>query len=70
MCVLGETRLGVSISGHAELVNLVAEQAELDQPFGTPEPENVDRLIACTRHALPYFSVSDTVSSAIISEYV
>ena len=55
--VLGHTRLGSTVSGHQELVGLVAEQAELEQPFGTPDSENVDRLIACTRHALPYFSV-------------
>ncbi|KAF4523882.1 hypothetical protein B566_EDAN010200 [Ephemera danica] len=56
MGVLGHTRLGKSVSGHQELVSLVAEQAELDQPLGTPDPETIDRLIACARHAIPYFS--------------
>ncbi|XP_059480224.1 apoptosis inhibitor 5 [Neocloeon triangulifer] len=56
MDILSETRLGKTVTGHQELVDLVVEQAELDQPFGGTEPENVYRLIACTRHALRYFS--------------
>lgn len=61
MELLGTTRLGKTISGHQELVDLVAEQVELDQPFNPgadEEAELLDRLINCVRHALPYFSVS------------
>jgi len=57
MDVLSETRLGKTVSGHQEMVDLVVEQAELDQPFSGAEPENVYRLISCTQHALPFFSV-------------
>lgn len=61
MELLGTTRLGKTISGHQELVDLVAEQVELDQPFSPgvdEETELLDRLINCVRYALPYFSVS------------
>lgn len=61
MELLGTTRLGKTLSGHQELVDLVAEQVELDQPFNPAadeEAELLDRLINCVRHALPYFSVS------------
>lgn len=61
MELLGSTKLGKSISGYQELVDLVAEQVELDHPFSPgadEESELLDRLINCVRHALPYFSVS------------
>jgi len=61
MEILGGTRLGLSVSGHEELVQLVTEQAEMEQPFlpGTgEETELLDRLVNCVRHGLPYFSVS------------
>lgn len=65
MELLGSTKLGKSISGHQELVDLVAEQVELDHPFSPgadEESELLDRLINCVRHALPYFSVSLNVN--------
>lgn len=61
MEILGWSRLGQTVSGQQELVDLVAEQADIGEPFDTrdPEIENVvDRLIQCVKHALPYFSVS------------
>ncbi|KAK6626015.1 hypothetical protein RUM43_006319 [Polyplax serrata] len=69
MELLGSTKLGKSISGHQELVDLVAEQVELDHPFSPgvdEESELLDRLINCVRHALPYFS-SQINSSRFVS---
>jgi hypothetical protein len=59
MELLGWTRLGHTVSGQQELVDIVAEQAEINQNFDPKdiENDNVDRLIQCVKHALPYFSV-------------
>jgi len=59
MELLGWTRLGHTVSGQQELVDIVAEQAEINQNFDPKDVENdnVDRLIQCVKHALPYFSV-------------
>ncbi|KAK3923937.1 Apoptosis inhibitor 5 [Frankliniella fusca] len=58
MELLNATRLGKTVSGQKELVDIAAEQAELDQPFNPSDPENesFDRLVNCVKHALPYFS--------------
>jgi len=59
MELLGWTVLGHTVSGQQELVDIVADQAEINQNFDPKDPENdnVDRLIQCVKHALPYFSV-------------
>jgi len=59
MELLGWTALGHTVSGQQELVDIVADQAEINQNFDPKDPENdnVDRLIQCVKHALPYFSV-------------
>lgn len=59
MNILGLTKLGNTISGHAELVNLATEQAELGAEIDaiTIEDEVVERYIQCATHALPYFGV-------------
>lgn len=58
MSILGSTKLGSSITGHAELVNLAKEQAELGADIDaiTIEDEIVERFIQCASHAMPYFS--------------
>lgn len=61
MDLLGGTRLGSTVTGQQELVDLVADMVEINQPFlPGPGEENelLDRLVSCVRHALPYFSVS------------
>lgn len=60
MTILGTTKLGTSVTGHAELVTLAVEQADLDTSIeaDTNEDEVVERYIQCATHALPYFSVS------------
>uniref|UniRef100_H3BAD9 Apoptosis inhibitor 5 n=1 Tax=Latimeria chalumnae TaxID=7897 RepID=H3BAD9_LATCH len=45
-----------TVSGRQQLVELVAEQADLEQKFNPAEPDCVDRLLQCTRQAVPLFS--------------
>lgn len=40
---------------HQELADIVTEQAELSQPFQPTDAEFVDRLLSCTRQAIPFF---------------
>lgn len=70
MELLGWTRLGHIVSGQQELVDIVAEQAEINQNFDPKDVENdnVDRLIQCVKHALPYFS--SQVDSARFVSYM
>lgn len=62
MNILSSTKLGSTITGHVELVNLAIEQAELGADIDaiTIEDEIVERFIQCANHAMPYFSVSFT----------
>lgn len=46
-----------TVSGRQQLVELVAEQADLEQTFNPADPDCVDRLLQCTRQAVPLFSV-------------
>lgn len=59
MSILGSTKLGSTVTGHAELVKLAKEQAELNGDIDAIiiEDEIVERFIQCAAHALPYFSV-------------
>lgn len=57
MELLGWTRLGHTVAGHREIVDLVAAQALTDGEFMVKESEHFDRLVQCVGHALPYFSV-------------
>nr|CAD7455025.1 unnamed protein product [Timema tahoe] len=58
--LLSWTRLGQTVAGQQELVDMIAEQADLNQDFEpqSADNENVDRLLHCFKLALPYFSVS------------
>lgn len=47
-----------TVSGRQQLVELVVEQAFLEQALNPADPDTVDRLLQCTRQALPLFSVS------------
>uniref|UniRef100_A0A2I3H8Y5 Apoptosis inhibitor 5 n=1 Tax=Nomascus leucogenys TaxID=61853 RepID=A0A2I3H8Y5_NOMLE len=50
------TREEFTVSGRQQLVKLVAEQADIEQTFSPSDPECVDRLLQCTRQAVPFFS--------------
>lgn len=58
MEVLAWTRLGSTVTGQQELVDITIEQAELNVPFKHTNIEQWNRLVQCIKHALPYFSVS------------
>ncbi|KAG7473854.1 hypothetical protein MATL_G00100080 [Megalops atlanticus] len=45
-----------TVSGRQQLVELVVEQAFLEQALNLADVDNVDRLLQCTRQALPLFS--------------
>lgn len=47
-----------TVSGRQQLVELVVEQAFLEQALNPADADSVDRLLQCTRQALPLFSVS------------
>lgn len=57
MSFLISTRLGTSLSGQQELLELTAQQVELDQEF-TPENSDkiVDKFLTCVKFILPFFS--------------
>ncbi|XP_055386398.1 apoptosis inhibitor 5 homolog [Condylostylus longicornis] len=58
MNILRCTKLGSTVTGHVELVNLAVEQAELGADIDaiTIEDEVVERFIQCASQAMPYFS--------------
>jgi hypothetical protein len=58
MDLLGSTHLAKSVVGQRELVEIVAEQVELSQPYNPADDEQVDKLLHGLKRALPYFSVS------------
>ncbi|XP_058447726.1 apoptosis inhibitor 5 homolog [Malaya genurostris] len=58
MSILNQTKLSKTVTGHAELVAIATEQADLDADLGTlaSDDETVERFIQCASEALPYFS--------------
>lgn len=55
--ILAWTRLGSTVTGQQELVDIIVEQAELSIPFKHTNVEQWNRLVQCVKHALPFFSV-------------
>ncbi|KAH8263311.1 hypothetical protein KR044_007128 [Drosophila immigrans] len=68
MTILGATKLGSTITGHAELVKLATEQAELNTDAIAVDDEVVERFIQCATAAAPYFS--KTIKSTQFVSYV
>lgn len=66
MDLLGWTRLSKSVSGQKEMVDIVADQMDLNQEFNPRDEDQVDRLIYGLRHALPYFSTQVDSSKFVI----
>lgn len=60
MRVVSGLRVLQTVNGRQQLVELVVEQAFLEQALNPADPDTVDRLLQCTRQALPLFSVSDS----------
>lgn len=60
MRLVSGLRVLQTVNGRQQLVELVVEQAFLEQALNPADPDTVDRLLQCTRQALPLFSVSTT----------
>lgn len=58
MELLTWSRLGKTPAGRKELVQIIAALAFSPDDWHPEDPEYVDRLIQCTQHALPLFTVS------------
>lgn len=58
MHILSCSRLSHTPLGQKELVDIIIDQAELNQPFDPQDESQVDRIIHCTHCALPYFQVN------------
>ncbi|XP_070828957.1 apoptosis inhibitor 5 [Chaetodon trifascialis] len=56
MRVVSGLRVLQTVNGRQQLVELVVEQAFLEQALNPGDPDTVDRLLQCTRQALPLFS--------------
>lgn len=54
MDLLAWSRLSQSLAGQKELMEIVKQHAELSKPFDPENPEDVDRTIFCSLHAVPY----------------
>jgi len=63
MRVVSGLRMLQTVSGRQQLVELVVEQAFLEQALNPADQDTVDRLMQCTRQALPLFSVSISSNS-------
>lgn len=68
MRVVSALRVLQTVSGRQQLVELVVEQAFLEQALNTADPDTVDRLLQCTRQALPLFSVSASAAEFMLVE--
>ncbi|XP_041853546.1 apoptosis inhibitor 5 [Melanotaenia boesemani] len=56
MRVVSALRVLQTVNGRQQLVELVVDQADLEQALNPADPDTVDRLLQCTRQALPLFS--------------
>ena len=63
--VLSNSRLTQSPLGQKDLVDIIADQAELDHPFDPEDHSQIDRLIHCTYCAIPYVGVSIICKSTL-----
>lgn len=64
MRVLSGMKSLQTVSGRQQLVELVVEQAFLEQALNPADADSVDRLLQCTRQALPLFSVRCTTAQS------
>lgn len=62
MRLVSGLRVSQTVHGRQQLVECVVDQAFLDQALNPADTDTVDRLLQCTRQALPLFSVSTTRS--------
>ncbi|XP_056596204.1 apoptosis inhibitor 5 isoform X1 [Triplophysa dalaica] len=72
MRILSGLKTMQTVSGRQQLVELVVEQAFLEQALNPADTDSVDRLLQCTRQGLPLFSknVHSTRFVSYFCEYV
>lgn len=58
MTILSSTHLISTPDGQKELVELLANTAELDQFFNPKDLDQVNRFITCLDFSIPFFSVN------------
>lgn len=58
MDLLTWSKLGKTPAGKKEMTQLIAALAFTPDDWHPEDPEYVDRLIQCTQHAIPLFTVS------------
>lgn len=69
MPFLATTRLGNSISGQQELIEMTAQQIELDSDFSVETlDKTIDRFLTCVKFILPFFSAK--IDSAKFVKYI
>lgn len=68
MSMISSLKLAKTVSGHQQLVQIIADQADLDKDFDPKDLENIDRLMQCIKQAIPYFS--SQVNSTQFVDYI
>ncbi|XP_064634427.1 apoptosis inhibitor 5-like [Lineus longissimus] len=68
MKVLSNLKICGTVQGRQQLVDIIADQLDLDQTFSPQDTDSVDRLIQCGKQALPLFSKN--VHSRKFVEYI
>lgn len=56
MKILSSLKSMKTMQGRQQMVEIVAEQADLDKEFDASDPDVVDRLIQCLKQVVPLFS--------------
>jgi len=68
MKILSGLSVCTTVQGRKQLVEIVEEQADLDQAFDASDPDSLDRLMQCVKQASLFFSKN--VSSAKFVSYI
>lgn len=61
MPYLISSKYGKTLSGANNLLEIIAEQMDLDQEFDHEEIGSIEKLIMCTKYAINLFSVSSNL---------
>jgi len=68
MKILSGLSVCTTVQGRKQLVEIVEEQADLEEAFDVSNPDALDRLMQCIKQANPFFSKN--VSSAKFVSYI
>jgi len=68
MKILSGLSVCTTVQGRKQLVEIVEEQADLDQAFDASDPDSLDRLMQCVKQASLFFSKN--VSSAKFVSFI